>query len=135
MKMSFRDPATGVLMAWGYAAANGGDLTRDESDDFSLEPGKWQLVDEVWVPYNATPVPQVVTMRQAQTALLNAGLLDAVDAAIAAIEDPAERRQALIDWEKSQAVQRNWPLVARLAPALGLTEEQTDQLFITAATL
>ena len=35
-----------------------------------------------------TVVPQSVTTRQARLALLNAGLLDDVDAAIAAITDP-----------------------------------------------
>lgn len=48
---SFRDPVTGVLKAWGYAEANGNDLEREEEDDFNLEPAKWQLAADAWVPY------------------------------------------------------------------------------------
>lgn len=47
---SFRDPVTGVLKAYGFAAANApGDLAQDEADDFALEPGKWKLVAGAWV--------------------------------------------------------------------------------------
>lgn len=50
-KNSFRDPVTDVLTGWGYAESNGDDIARDESDDFTLEQGKWQLVDGEWIPY------------------------------------------------------------------------------------
>lgn len=46
---SFRDPVTDVLQAWGNVDSNGSDVARDESDDFSLEPGKWRLVGDQWV--------------------------------------------------------------------------------------
>ena len=74
-------------------------------------------------------------MRQARHALLNAGLLDAVDATISAIPDETERRQAQIDWEYATEVRKDWPWVQTLSTALGLTEEQLDQLFIQASGL
>lgn len=75
-------------------------------------------------------VPDVVTMRQAQRALLAAGLLDQVNAAIA--QSP---REAQIDWERAQDVERSNPLVASLAAVLGLDDAALDGLFITAAQL
>lgn len=77
----------------------------------------------------------VVTMRQARRALLDAGLLDQVDAAIAAIADATERKQAAIDWEYATQVERLRPWVQTLGVALGLTDDELDALFVQAATL
>jgi hypothetical protein len=84
-------------------------------------------------PYVALPpappaILTSVTMRQARLALLGAGLLDQVNAAIT---DPA----AQIEWEYATTVERNSPLVQNLSVGLGLTEEQLDSLFTTASTL
>lgn len=76
-------------------------------------------------------VPQVVSRRQAKQALLQAGLLDTVDAAIAASSD----RSAQIDWADAQEFRRDWPALIALQPALGLTDAQIDDLFLLAATL
>ncbi len=73
-----------------------------------------------------------VTMRQARLALLGAGLLDAVNAAVAAMPG-AGGAAARIEWEYSSEVHRHKALVSALGPALGLTEAQLDQLFVTAA--
>ena len=80
-------------------------------------------------------VPFSVTMRQARLALLAAGLLDDVEAAIAAIPDPVQRKAAQITWEFSGEVQRKNGLVSQLAPSLGMTEAQIDALFIAARAL
>lgn len=80
------------------------------------------------------PVPQSVTMRQARLALLNSGLLTSVNNAIAAMTGTAGDA-ARIEWEFALSVERNSPLVASLTSALGLTTEQLDALFTTAATL
>lgn len=80
------------------------------------------------------PVPAAVTMRQARLALLGAGLLDDIDAAINGL--PSQQKEAArIEWEYSQEVQRHNGFVSVLAPMLGLTEAQTDALFVQAATL
>jgi len=53
VKNSFRDPQTNVLKAWGYTDQNQpGDLIREESEDFNLEPEQWQLVNDAWVAYS-----------------------------------------------------------------------------------
>lgn len=91
---------------------------------------------ETFTPAPPAPpaVPSVVTMRQARLALLGAGLLDDVEAAIAALPSP-QKEAAKIEWEYSQEVQRHNGFVFVLAPMLGMTAEQTDALFIVAANL
>jgi len=79
-------------------------------------------------------VPQEVTMRQARLALAGAGKLEAVSAAIESLPE-SQRIAARIEWEYSGSVQRTKPLVLALAPALGMTSAQLDQLFTQAATL
>lgn len=80
------------------------------------------------------PVPVVVTMRQARLALLGAGLLEQVNAAVAALPD-IEGAAARIEWEYAQEVRRDSPLVAGLSAALGLTDEILDSLFTEGAGL
>lgn len=80
----------------------------------------------------APAVPAQVTMRQARLALLEAGLLSMVSTAINTLSSP-EKERALIEWEYSSAVRRDDPLIPLLAPALGLTDEDLDALFIAAA--
>jgi hypothetical protein len=81
-----------------------------------------------------TPVPRTVSMRQARLALLQAGKLSAVDAAIAASPSPA-KEQAQIEWEYATQVTRDSALMQQLATAIGLTESDLDSLFTQAATL
>ena len=108
--------------------------------DTSL-PGVLEVIDQAGYEaaltgeMTARRAKLVVTMRQARRALLDAGLLDQVDAAIAAIADATERRQAEIDWEYATTVERLWPWVQTLGAALGLTAEDLDALFEQAATL
>ena len=88
-----------------------------------------------WVVSSIVPVvPDSVTMRQARLALLGAGKLADVDAAINSMSEPT-RSAARIEWEYSGEVQRHNGFVAALGPALGLTEAQIDALFIAAAKL
>ena len=76
------------------------------------------------------PVPQQVTMRQARLALLNAGLLDDVEAVIA-----AAGREAQLEWEYAAVVDRSNPAVATVQQQEALTDAQIDDLFREAAKL
>ncbi len=98
---------------------------------------KWLAEGNEPLPADSVIPPKVteVTMRQARLALLGAGLLDDVDAALNAIPNEAQRKAALIEWEFSNTVQRDMSLVQQLAPALGLSEQQLDNLFAQAAQL
>ena len=75
-------------------------------------------------------VPQQVTMRQARLALLSAGLLDDVDAVIA-----AAGRVAQLEWEYAAVVDRSNPAVAAVQQQESLTDAQIDDLFREAAKL
>lgn len=77
-------------------------------------------------------VPQVVTMRQARLALLSIGLLDQVEPAIDAMDEPA-RTIAKIEWDYSSEVHRDKPFVNSLGEILGLDGESIDALFAAAA--
>lgn len=85
-------------------------------------------------PQQDSGIPQEVTMRQARLALLSAGKLEAANNAINALSEP-QRTAALIEWEYSQTVQRHKGLTVAIGSALGMSDSQIDQLFITAATL
>jgi hypothetical protein len=76
------------------------------------------------------PVPQSVTPRQARLALLAAGHLAAVNAAVAAAGP-----QAQIDWDYALEIRRDNALIASMAASLGLTDAQIDDLFRAAAVL
>lgn len=89
---------------------------------------EWQYRQAPDLPIVPT-VPTSITMRQARLALLNANLLDDVDAAINSLASP-QKETARITWEYSTEVQRNNGLVSVLAPALGLSESDLDDLFI-----
>jgi len=75
-----------------------------------------------------------VTMRQARLALAQQGLLATVESAIDLIPEP-DKSMVTIEWEYSATVERGSQWVATLAPALGLNDEQMDDLFKLAATL
>lgn len=85
-------------------------------------------------PPAPNPVPQEITMRQARLVLLGAGLLSGVQTAIDGLPEP-QRSAANIEWEFSNTLQRRTPFVLTLGPALGLSAEQIDALFIQGATL
>lgn len=93
--------------------------------------GVWK---QKWTVRAMTPeelkalVPQVVSMRQARLALLAAGHLTAADAAATSIGGAAQ-----IEWDYATEVRRDHPLIAGISTALGLSEEQIDDLFIAAA--
>lgn len=99
--------------------------------------GQWR---QTWIVTDATPeeiaaryaatIPQVISMRQARLALLGAGVLPTVDAAVAQLGGAAQ-----IEWEYATEVRRDNQLVAHLGAVLGLGEVQIDDLFKQAAAL
>lgn len=96
-------------------------------------PGDAFADDTFTPPAPAVVVPAEVTMRQARLALLGAGLLDDIETAINAMSEPA-KSAARIEWDYSNTLRRDHPLVATLGAGLGLTGEQLDALFRAAAT-
>ena len=104
--------------------------------------GRYRYLDGAFVaipllepPIDPPPVevPASVTMRQARLALLHAGLLDDVEAALAAIPDETARRAAQIEWAYAQDVERASPWVQQLTQTLGLDAAMLDELFMMAS--
>ena len=91
-------------------------------------------------PYIAPPEPtpeellsaerstMIVSKFQAKAALMQADLLDATQAAIADADALTK-----LAWADAQEFRRNSPMIATLAAALDLTDEQVDDLFRSAA--
>lgn len=91
--------------------------------------------------YSAPPVvepekvvPASITMRQARLQLHAIGKLSAVQAAINQLPEPP-KTSAQIEWDYAAVVERASPFVALLTPALGLSDEEMDELFIQASKL
>ena len=104
--------------------------------------GRYRYLDGAFVaipllepPIDPPPVevPASVTMRQARLALLHAGLLDDVEAALAAIPEETARRAAQIEWAYAQDVERASPWVQQLTQTLGLDAAMLDELFMMAS--
>lgn len=121
-----------------------GDVVEISAEQYALllqgqGSGLTIVADQAGMPTLVEPsvtpvVPRAVTMRQARLALLQAGLLPAVNAAVSSMEGAAGEA-ARIEWEYSQEVQRDKALVLALAPVLGFSEAQLDALFVAAAAL
>lgn len=73
-------------------------------------------------------VPLVVSRFQARAALHLAGLLPSVEAAVAQADDLTK-----LAWNDAIEFRRTSPALLGLASALNLTEQQLDDLFVTAA--
>lgn len=97
-------------------------------------PGRWRISEDQPGAPVAT-VPQKVTARQAQQALILAGLYDAVQPAIDAIADPLQRKLAQVEWDKSNDFERQRPMLIQLGQAIGLDDAGMDALFIQAGAL
>lgn len=87
---------------------------------------EWPVAPEVTEGY------WTVTPYQAKAALLAAGLLNDV---LALVNDPATDPVVVLAWNNAQSFERLSSMVAGIATALGLTNEQLDDLFETAAAI
>jgi hypothetical protein len=85
-------------------------------------------------PVEPTPIPTVVSMRQARLALFQQGKLDQVQPLIDGMVEPA-KTTTQISWDHSTTVQRDDDMVVQLSAAMGLTSADLDTLFTLAATL
>lgn len=94
------------------------------------EPKAWMLQDGNLIPAPAEPdpVPGAVSSVQAQIQLLRAGLLDQVKALVTQGSDEMK-----LWFEKASSWQRANPYVAQIGTVLGLSAEQIDDLFRSAA--
>lgn len=89
----------------------------------------------VWELEDAPPLPAMsVSKAQAKLALLSAGLLDLVESTIDNMEGDAGRR-ARIEWNDRTEFHRDHEFINSLAAAIGLSDDQVDDLFEQASLL
>lgn len=101
-------------------------VCRDDSD--------WSVVP--CGPSPAPVVPENVSARQIRLWLISNGVsLAQIETLIDNIPDQQQREFTRVEWEYAPYIERNHPMVSTFATALGLTSEQVDAGFITAATL
>ena len=129
-------------MQFQFSSADGSMVigTRDDSTQILYERGmeEWDAVLATSpAPYVAPALPDpiiaerasmTVSRFQAMAALLNAGLLSQVNAALADASPLAQ-----LAWAEATEFRRNSTTIAGLASGLGLTDTQVDDLFRAAA--
>lgn len=76
--------------------------------------------------------PQVVTRAQGKAALITAGLWDSVLAYVDAIEDTTQQALARVALDDTTEWRRDSPFLTTAAAALGLSDEDLDELFVAA---
>lgn len=93
---------------------------------------EWEAQGNTIPAYEApsTPLPTVVSMRRARLAMLQAGILDNVTAAVEQAGAAAQ-----IEWEYAVEIRRDHPLIATLASGLGMSDNDIDALFEAAAAI
>ncbi len=97
--------------------------TREEVEAKMLEP-------------EPVPVPQEVSLRQFLMATDRSGLLAQLEALKTNEALPAQtRRDIHFFLEYSNFIERDHPLITSLAPVLGVTSAQIDEVFTLAASL
>jgi len=91
----------------------------------------WSYVNGQLIEPEPTPepTPTSITPRQARLKLLEADLLDNLEAVI------TTNRAWQIEWEYATEVKRDSPLIDAVASEASLTVEQIDQMFIEASKL
>ena len=85
--------------------------------------------------WNESGVPYRVKMVGAKLALIQAGLIGSVDTLIDAIDDATERAAARAQWESSDSVSQDTPLVQFISQAMNLDDATWAQLWLTADSL
>lgn len=112
--------------------------TRQRGEMPQITLGKMQLIDnqlitlDDYLPEHAAAIyakgiPVEVPMTAAREALINAGLIDLIDQYVAT-QSPVD----IMWWDKATTIFRSFPLVEGARVALGLSQNQIDELFIAA---
>lgn len=119
----FKHPGTDEVFAYA---------TQAERDVFGDPALVAMTPEELAAQLNLTAitVPQVVTRFQARAALHLAGLLPQVEALMSHPDTPMLAKLA---WADAQDFKRSSPTIAQMSGALGLTDQQLDELFTIAA--
>jgi hypothetical protein len=120
-------PVTGISQA-------NGSITLHLSSELTIDQ-KLQAEEAIALTPEFNSIPQIVSPRQMRIALIISGISPQdIESALDTLPEP-NRSIAKTTWEYSVEFQRNNPILISLAPMLGLTEQQVDDLFTLASTL
>ena len=138
-------PAAAELRPFGIVWVSAVEPPAYEPDSEALIEGTPQCLAGEWVQtWTVEAIPpeeadarlqarragMTCSRAQGQLALLQAGLLDAVEAWVA-----SQPRATQIEYQARGEWRRDWPLVVSAGAARGLSEAQLDDLFMLAGTL
>lgn len=124
-------PATFSDEAWeATVAANQQHLVVMAEQLWWVEADYQAMLAAYTPPVPVVRVPKSISIRQARRVLLEAGLLGAVESAVAASDQATQ-----IDWEYATEVDRDWPAIVALTAALGIPPEDVDAMFIRGQSL
>lgn len=107
-------------------------VTPDAENPEFVSLKNWNLTNDLVVYQASEPpvfVPESVTPRQIRMALNELNMRDGIEAFV-----EQSSWEVKDTWRSSTLVFRNNPVLLQMLPALGLTPEQADQIFILAAT-
>lgn len=91
----------------------------------------WSFVGDALVRVQNPSIPPALTRAQFKLALLQLGLLDDIEAAIAA----SPERALQINYLERSEFERQHPLVVAMGQALGKSEAEIDAVFVLGKTL
>ena len=126
IRMSYDDPSK--------VSPNDGDRIIASDEPFSIEHLYDPATGSISPPEPTREAVTAVSKAQAKLALLEAGLLDDVEAALSALEG-VEGQRARIEWTDRTEFHRDHQFIGLLAAAIELSDEQIDALFERAAQL
>lgn len=125
-----------VVLPNGYVEFS----TLEEAQNY-LNANQGLSIEEITIPDQQEKplVPDYVTRRQFKLVLLQLGklndVLNFIENTLPGLVSASEYSVIKIFWEESLHFERNNVYLNQLAPALGLSQEDLDNLFILASTL
>ncbi|MDR2325109.1 MAG: hypothetical protein LBE51_06845 [Acidovorax sp.] len=130
MMKYYKDSATGGVYAFEGDGSQDGYITQSMRAMSAAE-----IHAHLNPPSAPEPVPQTISRAQGRLVLYRAGLWASVLAYVAGITDPAEQFEADAALNHTTDWQRSSPFLGRAAMALGLSDQQLDNLFRDAAAI
>ena len=125
------DPSGEIIGGQGRLITPSGTYLPEDHESYTYPiDGAWRWYESQRAAIADMTVPQSVTPYQARMALYGAGLLDQVEAAVAAADTPVR-----LAWEYATVIERSSPFIAAMSASLELTSTQVDDLFKAAGNI
>lgn len=96
----------------------------EDNQSAIFDGSDWKVVTST---PEAEPIPDFVTMRQAQLQLVEMGIFEQVEGLLEG------NLKAQIEWRTATIVERTNPIVVQIASELGLSEAEVDGMMLAAS--